>query len=607
MRRTWAGEAMLPRRITSPAMLDPCIYRTGLVVVALAVIVVAFSLGDQQGAIGSTLAPAAFNGQNAYATMTRLAARYPDRRPGSAGDRALAADMTSQLRADGFSVSARSYSGWTAERTRQLQSVTATLAGPSSGSVVVVAHRDALRGPSAAGLSGTAVLLELARDLSGETQTRTIVLASISGSLGGVGATELAHTLPGPVDAVIVLGDLAGSDVRQPVVVPWSNTSLVAPPMLRNTVAAALGSQANLSPGSTSLGAQFLHLALPTATTDQSEFNAEGDPSVLLSLSGDHSPSVDEPTTANQISALGHAVLQTVGALSAGAPVAPSSTYLWYGGKLVPAWAVRLLVLALIVPVLGATIDGVARARRRGYSIGRWLVWVLSAAAPFALAVLGALALHVLGYIDSVPPGPTTGGVVPMHGSSIAVMAFLVGVIAAGFAVVRPLVISIVDEDGALADLTGPGAAAALLVVLCAATIAIWLRNPFTAVLILPALHLWMWAVGPGVKPRRTVMFGLLAGGLLLPALAIAYYAHALGLTAADTVWSAILQLAGGRVGPILALEGCALLGCLASLVLITLRSLRERPRDELPIAVRGPIGYAGPGSLGGTSSALRR
>ena len=42
-------------------MLDPRIYRMGLTAVLLAVIVLAFSLGDQPGPQGTTLAPQAFN------------------------------------------------------------------------------------------------------------------------------------------------------------------------------------------------------------------------------------------------------------------------------------------------------------------------------------------------------------------------------------------------------------------------------------------------------------------------------------------------------------------------------------------------------------------
>ena len=73
------------RRLPSEAVLDPRIYRTGLVAVALAVIVLAFSLENQPGPLTTTLAPEAFNGGHAYATMTRLAKQYPNRRPGTPG------------------------------------------------------------------------------------------------------------------------------------------------------------------------------------------------------------------------------------------------------------------------------------------------------------------------------------------------------------------------------------------------------------------------------------------------------------------------------------------------------------------------------------------
>jgi hypothetical protein len=39
----------------------------------------------------------------------------------------------------------------------------------------------------------------------------------------------------------------------------------------------------------------------------------------------------------------------------------------------------------------------------------------------------------------------------------------------------------------------------------------------------------------------------------------------------------------------------------------IALSALREPRAEPVPVTVRGPITYAGPGSLGGTKSALRR
>ena len=67
-------------------MLDPRIYRAGLVVAALGLIVLAFSLANQPAGSRSTLAPGAFDGQSAYTSMQALYAKYPSRPPGSSAD-----------------------------------------------------------------------------------------------------------------------------------------------------------------------------------------------------------------------------------------------------------------------------------------------------------------------------------------------------------------------------------------------------------------------------------------------------------------------------------------------------------------------------------------
>ncbi len=193
------------------AVLDPRIYRTGLVAVALAVLVLAFSLDNQQGPLSTTLAPEAFNGGHAYATMNRLARQHPDRRPGSAADGAIANEVTRLMSSNGFFVSRSRFEAQTADGRRTLENVTGVRPGTTPGSIVIVAHRDALHPRATAEASGTAVLEELTHVLSGETHRRTIVLASTSGSSGTSGALELARSLGQPVDAVVVLGDLAGT------------------------------------------------------------------------------------------------------------------------------------------------------------------------------------------------------------------------------------------------------------------------------------------------------------------------------------------------------------------------------------------------------------
>ncbi|MEI7692202.1 MAG: hypothetical protein WCJ50_06720, partial [Actinomycetes bacterium] len=80
-------------------MLDPRIYRAALIPLLFALIVVAFSLENRPAPLRSQLVPAAFDGPRAARMLNNLAQQYPRRRPGSAGDQALARRVTSELQA----------------------------------------------------------------------------------------------------------------------------------------------------------------------------------------------------------------------------------------------------------------------------------------------------------------------------------------------------------------------------------------------------------------------------------------------------------------------------------------------------------------------------
>jgi hypothetical protein len=101
------------------------------------------------------------------------------------------------------------------------------------------------------------------------------------------------------------------------------------------------------------------------------------------------------------------------------------------------------------------------------------------------------------------------------------------------------------------------------------------------------------------------------AGGLLAPALLVAYVALALGLGPLGLAWTALLAAAGGA-----GLWSAVLLAGLAASTAGVVRVMLARRRaqrvagvaeEEPDIRTRGPLSYAGPGSLGGTESALRR
>lgn len=542
-----------------------------MIVAVMALIVFGFSLEGEQTALSASLSPNAFNGANAFATMNLMASQYPSRRPGSVGDDDLAAYVASQFRQSNLLVATTVFRARTVDGTRTLETVTGTSPGTSGASIVIVAHRDALGSPATAELSGTAALLGLANALSGETHSHTIVLASTSGSAGAAGAAQVARSLQGPIDAVIALGDLAGSEVREPIVVPWSGDESLAPPMLRNTLAAALAQQAELAPGSDSLGGQFAHLALPLSFGEQAPFGALGYPAVMLSLSGVHEPDPHEVVRgAARITTLGQAVLQVISALDGGPQVPAPSAYLIWNGNLIPAWALRVLVLALLAPVVITSLDGAARARRRGHRIMPWLAWVAAGALPFVLAFAVLLSVRFAGLIKVLPAGPVSSGAVPLRTAGEVILAVLALVLLASFAVLRPFVVRrIWDRVGASGAAGDAGAAAAVVLVICAVSLAVWVHNPFAAALLLPAAHLWIWVVDPDVRMPFPVSLVAIAIGLLAPAIEIAYWAGALGLTPVGGLWNAALLLAGGQVGLLAALEWSVVAALALSVILV--------------------------------------
>jgi hypothetical protein len=146
-----------------------------------------------------------------------------------------------------------------------------------------------------------------------------------------------------------------------------------------------------------------------------------------------------------------------------------------------------------------------------------------------------------------------------------------------------------------------------VLLLLCGVTLVLWLSNPFAALLLTPALHLWMWIVVPDVRLPAPATLVLLLAGLALPALVLVEYATTLGLGPLAAAWSWALLLAGGNVGLVSALEGSVFLGCVISVIAIALRAAGADRPEAQPVTIRGPVTYAGPGSLGGTKSALHR
>ena len=72
-------------------------------------------------------------------------------------------------------------------------------------------------------------------------------------------------------------------------------------------------------------------------------------------------------------------------------------------------------------------------------------------------------------------------------------------------------------------------------------------------------------------------------------------------------IWTLVLLIAGGGLSVAGLLLAALLAGCFVAAAALLLRPGTLGPREPAAVTVRGPLSYAGPGSLGGTQSALRR
>jgi hypothetical protein len=597
-------------------MLDPRIYRAALIPILFALIVGAFSLSDRPRPIGTTLEPDAFSTSRAQADLDAWVRAYPARRAGDSGDAALAARLAGAFRAMGsYQVSTPSFEAETADGKRRLTTVIARQVGQPGPGLVVVAHRDALGRGARAELSGTAAMMELARVVRGGRLKRTITFVSTSGGSAGLGGARdlperLTGRLTGRPGAVLVLGDLAGTTVRRPFVAGWSTGDGVGSLQLRRTVEAAVRKEAGTNPGGARATSQWARLAFPVTVGEQGPLVAADLPTALMSVSGERSPPADDPIVRNppRLQPFGRAALRTLTALD-NAPTltdAGSTHALVTLRKVLPLWAVRLLVASLLLAPMLVAVDGFARVRRRHEPVGPWVWWLLAAAAPIAVALAFAWFLGITGLLPATPPEPVAAGAIPV-GTSGTVALVAIGLVALlGWIALRP---ALMRRAGARpGPFRGEGAGAALLVTWCAVAGVLWLRNPYAAGLLVPGAHALLAVVAPEVRLRRALAVGLVvvaAAPFLLVDLSIA---GQLGLSPAHFAWFCVLLVAGGVVGPLGWVIWSLVLTCLVAALVMALRSRSSvTPPETQQITVRGPVSYAGPGSLGGTESALRR
>ena len=590
-------------------MIEPRVYRAAFVPALLALVLVMFSLESQPAPLPQGLAAdVLFDGEAAMDAAAAIARATPDRRPGTPGDLSVAASVERAFRARGFVPERQRFS----EAGKDMVNVIGRRAGRSRRQIVLVAARDASSNPDATGSAAdTAALLEFSRVLAGRPSRKTLVLASVDGStLGQLGAARLADALGGPdqVDAVLVVSNLGSRERKGPLIVPWSNDSGRPGIGLQRTVADSLRQEVDEPVGGTGALGQLARLGFPIGVGAQGVMLERGFDSVRISGSGElpHGGRSPKDLDEDRLGGLGRAALRSVTALDGGPPPrhGPGS-YVIAGGQVVPEWIPSLLALAFLLPALVAAVDAFARARRRRHPVAPWFRWVAASIVPFAAGLALGELLVLAGATPEPPPAPVAPGDYPLDPAAVAVLAGVAAVtgllwLGARFLAVR--------GDPSLRDRSAPGAACATALVVAFTVLALWVVSPYAALLLVPAVHLWMLAALAEPPPTRRTRLLLVAGGLLPPAAVAVYYMIALSTDPLAGAWYLFLLVTGHTVGLSTAVIGCVLLGTLVSVVGITRVRDREAPRpvEDAP-RVYGPGAYAGPGSLGGTESALRR
>lgn len=606
-------------------VLDGRVYRTAFLPALLALFLAAFALQDRPTPGRSLLPSDAFSTERAFGTvrdkdpgsLQGLAADFPDRTPGSPGDQALAEFVAEDLAAPYAEGAPPTFTVDKTTTENGYTTVVATRPGASERRIVVLADRDS---PGKAELSATAVLLELARVFKSRDLDKTLVIVSTTGaSLGGEGAREWAKTeAGGPVDGVIVLGDLASNDLRKPWVVSWTGTPGAVPLGLERTVQAAVRRETRADPGGAHALGQWVRRALPVTLSLQGAVAAEGLPAVTISASGELGPEAGAHVYRKRMSAFGRAAVRAVGAVDAAGrqdqpAFADTPSGITTLRNVASDWSIRLVVGTLLLPALLAAFDAFFRARRRHVPIAPWMAWLVVAAVPLPAAWLWLRVLGATGLVDA-PAGVVNPARWPVGTSGIVALGSAVIVAGLAWFGARALARVLARPPKAEEPVNGrrgPGApgveglAVATALWLTGLVALAWLRNPYAAGLLIPAAHLWLFAAA-GWRGRVAVV--ALAAGLAVPVLALVHLAGALDLGPHELVWGLALgAMTGSALGSTLLFAG--LLAALAGVfrVLVARRRMGDGGRGAEQFRTRGPLSYAGPGSLGGTESALRR
>lgn len=584
-----------PRRGSIERPVSTRIYRAAWLVVAVPVLVAAFSVGRPDPLPEPRLRPF-FDQTTAVQFTTELTSQFPDRSPGSDGARRSADWVQAQLELYEFDVERQVFSADIPGRGRE-QLVNLVAVSPPSGqanvqserAIVVLAHRDNLgRSPGAADNgSGTGALLELARDLGNASLAHPFVLVSTDGgAFGGLGAEHFANS--GFADRVVTVVNLDAIGGRgRPRLEFAADTPRVPSAALLATADATVEAQTGVAPVRSGALAQLVDLAFPFSLYEQAPFVSRGVSAVTLTTGSSRGQPPDGDTLGaldeDRIGALGRAAQNLLGSLDEAADVAGGTqSYLYLGPRIVHGWALQFVLVAALLPFLAATVDLFARCRRRRIPLrpalrsylSRLGVWLWLGAA-FALFV--AADILPSGADRPIAPDTETASDWP-----VVALAALAAVSALVWLIVRPRLAptrSVVREE----ELGGHLAAMLVLGVVALVVAAV---NPFSLLFVLPSLHAWLWL--PQVADRgRAAQAAVYAVGFAGPAVLLASFAFRFDM-GLDAVWYLIALTSVGFVPVPLVLAFLAWGAAAGQVGAVALG--RYAPYPDVSERTRGPL-----------------
>ncbi|OLE36651.1 MAG: hypothetical protein AUG48_06685 [Actinobacteria bacterium 13_1_20CM_3_68_9] len=564
-------------------MINLRLYRQAFAPALVAVVVLLFSLQGRPDPLPPVVASAEFD-QDAAAKIDRqIVAAAPSRTPGSDGDRAIAAMVEKRfMSVKEGQVSQQSFDGSYDGTDVQLRNVILTLPGESPRTLVVVAARDSAGGPGAASsAAATATLLELVDKLRTARHTKTLVFVSTDGgSDGSAGAREFAKRFGQRdlIDGAVVLWQPGSAIPRQPSLLDASDGSQSPSAQLVRTAEQTLSEQTGRKPQLEGLFGELARLALPSGLGEQGALIANGIDAVGLSSAGARPLPVAEDglddLSANTLGDLGRTALILVASLD-GTPAPPEhgpATYLNLAGSLVPGWALALLALTLVLPAALASLDSLRDALLRRARVGWALAWSASRALPLFAAVLLLYLLAVTGIVarPAFPFDPNRFGV---GFGQIVAIAFLALVVVAGYYAIRGWRV----PPGLPSDVAAPS----LGLISALAVLVAWLANPFLALLLVPAAHVWLLdARRAGALPWPLAPAAV-ALSLLPITAAVVQIAGSLAL-GSGAPWQLLLMVGDGQIGFRSMLAACLLGGSLVGLVALAVRAVPDGRRAEL-------------------------